>query len=103
MPESSAATSRNISISYLRVYESCDTNTTIIDCSLITDLGPWRNPSDDSCIATTFPPVSSSIFSDASWANSLNMPRSEEHTSELQSRFDLVCRLLLEIKNQLIY
>src|SRR5699024_10572604 len=25
--------------------------------------------------------------------------RSEEHTSELQSRFDLVCRLLLEIKN----
>src|SRR5699024_12806805 len=26
--------------------------------------------------------------------------RSEEHTSELQSRFDLVCRLLLEIKNK---
>src|SRR5699024_11965129 len=26
------------------------------------------------------------------------MPRSEEHTSELQSRFDLVCRLLLEKK-----
>src|SRR5437868_8100025 len=25
--------------------------------------------------------------------------RSEEHTSELQSRFDLVCRLLLENKN----
>src|SRR5699024_12195048 len=28
--------------------------------------------------------------------------RSEEHTSELQSRFDLVCRLLLE-KKKLIY
>src|SRR5699024_12079400 len=28
--------------------------------------------------------------------------RSEEHTSELQSRFDLVCRLLLENKNDLI-
>src|SRR6266704_1482288 len=28
--------------------------------------------------------------------------RSEEHTSELQSRFDLVCRLLLEKKNQLV-
>src|SRR5207249_11516048 len=28
--------------------------------------------------------------------------RSEEHTSELQSRFDLVCRLLLEKKNNLI-
>src|SRR5207249_11014119 len=28
--------------------------------------------------------------------------RSEEHTSELQSRFDLVCRLLLEKKNSVI-
>src|SRR5699024_4327302 len=27
------------------------------------------------------------------------LSRSEEHTSELQSRFDLVCRLLLEKKN----
>src|SRR5699024_11349439 len=33
-----------------------------------------------------------SIFA-ASWVT-----RSEEHTSELQSRFDLVCRLLLEKK-----
>src|SRR5699024_11883834 len=30
--------------------------------------------------------------------NSLNVMRSEEHTSELQSRFDIVCRLLLEKK-----
>src|SRR5699024_11714601 len=29
--------------------------------------------------------------------------RSEEHTSELQSRFDLVCRLLLEKKNEKKY
>src|SRR5690554_7515302 len=29
--------------------------------------------------------------------------RSEEHTSELQSRPHLVCRLLLEKKNQLTY
>src|SRR5699024_11581968 len=29
--------------------------------------------------------------------------RSEEHTSELQSRFDLVCRLLLEKKNTLLH
>src|SRR5699024_11960160 len=28
--------------------------------------------------------------------------RSEEHTSELQSRFDLVCRLLLEKKKELM-
>src|SRR5206468_4478755 len=29
-----------------------------------------------------------------------NTPRSEEHTSELQSRSDLVCRLLLEKKKK---
>src|SRR5207249_5174292 len=31
-----------------------------------------------------------------------NRIRSEEHTSELQSRFDLVCRLLLEKKKKKI-
>src|SRR6266704_5570197 len=30
----------------------------------------------------------------------LHEKRSEEHTSELQSRFDLVCRLLLEKKKK---
>src|SRR3712207_7992317 len=30
-------------------------------------------------------------------------PRSEEHTSELQSRQYLVCRLLLEKKNRIAY
>src|SRR2546428_6434959 len=33
---------------------------------------------------------------------SFDSPRSEEHTSELQSRSDLVCRLLLEKKNKFI-
>src|SRR2546430_3477945 len=32
-----------------------------------------------------------------------NMARSEEHTSELQSQSNLVCRLLLEKKIKLIY
>src|SRR5699024_11348879 len=32
--------------------------------------------------------------------NMITGARSEEHTSELQSRFDLVCRLLLEKKNK---
>src|SRR5699024_481299 len=32
--------------------------------------------------------------------NKIEEKRSEEHTSELQSRFDLVCRLLLEKKNK---
>src|SRR5437588_4502412 len=31
------------------------------------------------------------------------VPRSEEHTSELQSHSDLVCRLLLEKKKQTLY
>src|SRR5207249_11013383 len=31
-------------------------------------------------------------------SHNLTTDRSEEHTSELQSRFDLVCRLLLEKK-----
>src|SRR5437773_5674914 len=30
----------------------------------------------------------------------LSLPRSEEHTSELQSHHDLVCRLLLEKKKK---
>src|SRR3712207_8559670 len=34
---------------------------------------------------------------------SLGYPRSEEHTSELQSRQYLVCRLLLEKKKYLTY
>src|SRR5699024_2541563 len=33
-------------------------------------------------------------------ATKLTPDRSEEHTSELQSRFDLVCRLLLEKKKK---
>src|SRR5258708_25013106 len=34
----------------------------------------------------------------ASWSNRSTCPRSEEHTSELQSPDHLVCRLLLEKK-----
>src|SRR5699024_942524 len=33
----------------------------------------------------------------------VKVARSEEHTSELQSRFDLVCRLLLENKNRIVH
>src|SRR5689334_25360960 len=32
------------------------------------------------------------------WPNGFGLARSEEHTSELQSQFHLVCRLLLEKK-----
>src|SRR5699024_6499776 len=37
-------------------------------------------------------------FSPVVLLSTFNHVRSEEHTSELQSRFDLVCRLLLEKK-----
>src|SRR5438874_3859024 len=37
---------------------------------------------------------------DGDLARTVPMQRSEEHTSELQSRRDLVCRLLLEKKNR---
>src|SRR5438876_4685463 len=36
----------------------------------------------------------------STWARSLKMARSEEHTSELQSPVHLVCRLLLEKKKK---
>src|SRR5699024_12017940 len=35
------------------------------------------------------------------WGAPRQQGRSEEHTSELQSRFDLVCRLLLEKKKKI--
>src|SRR5699024_11620244 len=38
------------------------------------------------------------IWSDLDKPDGLTILRSEEHTSELQSRFDIVCRLLLEKK-----
>src|SRR5699024_11939592 len=37
----------------------------------------------------------------ANYYTQVSKERSEEHTSELQSRFDLVCRLLLEKKTKL--
>src|SRR5260221_7627010 len=38
---------------------------------------------------------------DAAHAEALDQRRSEEHTSELQSHSDLVCRLLLEKKKKM--
>src|SRR5699024_12809637 len=45
--------------------------------------------------------VNVTTSSSASARSSTPLRRSEEHTSELQSRFDLVCRLLLEKKNNI--
>src|SRR5437867_11547988 len=41
---------------------------------------------------------SRSLSGSATSASRASAPRSEEHTSELQSPYDLVCRLLLEKK-----
>src|SRR5215204_3641457 len=59
--------------------------------------------------STIWPPLSSSLTSPTdSWTRSFSevattrllFLRSEEHTSELQSHSDLVCRLLLEKKKK---
>src|SRR5699024_11989412 len=84
------------------------------------DLNPGRNdggcaPCVSACStgmcrpgpATSWPPCTRSItvtsatamsepLSTATGLHDALRERSEEHTSELQSRFDLVCRLLLE-------
>src|SRR6266513_6275824 len=63
-----------------------DTATTeIYTLSLHDALPIWGRPHRSRPSAGSFPTASI-------------CPRSEEHTSELQSRFDLVCRLLLEKK-----
>src|SRR5205809_4717809 len=45
------------------------------------------------------PPPAIFVSGSRSWADAPPAGRSEEHTSELQSRLHLVCRLLLEKKN----
>src|SRR5438067_9134153 len=45
-------------------------------------------------------PMAPLALQSAKWIMHLDANRSEEHTSELQSRFDLVCRLLLEKKKR---
>src|SRR5699024_12072312 len=48
---------------------------------------------------TCLPSISVGKSEPLTSGSSCTFVRSEEHTSELQSRFDLVCRLLLEKKN----
>src|SRR5699024_12650644 len=54
----------------------------------------WENSSNAAISTVQAPDNCSSIVERTASGNF----RSEEHTSELQSRFDLVCRLLLEKK-----
>src|SRR5437868_11254406 len=60
---------------------------------------PTRRSSDLESTVSTAPTTMSSSTSLGRATSSARMAGdSEEHTSELQSRFDLVCRLLLEKK-----
>src|SRR5207249_11634807 len=61
------------------------------------DLFSWTTLSrSEQFVAQIMRALDLSIRSEPNRSNS----RSEEHTSELQSRFDLVCRLLLEKKKK---
>src|SRR2546428_14164882 len=57
----------------------------------------FRSLADPSCL----PAFARTLLDDALQLTEVPLQRSEEHTSELQSRSDLVCRLLLEKKNLL--
>src|SRR5438034_10869612 len=50
--------------------------------------------------ATASDPAASPASGPAQTASQVDVKRSEEHTSELQSHSDLVCRLLLEKKKK---
>src|SRR5947209_9146846 len=70
---------------------TCHLGTTALSSSMW-PLQRAQTPSHSSC---------SSTGTTGSWADFLPDQRSEEHTSELQSRQYLVCRLLLEKKKKI--
>src|SRR5690606_40367114 len=83
------------SISYVKENVSLKSQLYCASASLSSGRG-WPNTS------SSFSPIYSEILSLTSLlisSNKMDFPyRSEEHTSELQSRENLVCRLLLEKK-----
>src|SRR5207249_9476675 len=71
----------------------------------LTSSMPWRSAAaPKAASAPLAAPLKRTQLSGSTGADpskpGLVFQRSEEHTSELQSRFDLVCRLLLEKKNK---
>src|SRR5436190_9824022 len=73
----------------------CDWSSDVCSSDLPKSSGPARPSSP--CSATPATVTSQSCSIRTSCARRI-FPRSEEHTSELQSHSDLVCRLLLEKK-----
>src|SRR5438067_3340890 len=66
----------------------------------VTVLTPDYSISMAASTVTAFPNQTATFTGLLTTQSGYNSQRSEEHTSELQSRFDLVCRLLLEKKNE---
>src|SRR5699024_11620618 len=90
---------------YTTLFRSTLMPRSVNNCIIDERVTPSRIEPDSAGVSTdpsartknTFIPPSSSIAGSAAPSR-----RSEEHTSELQSRFDLVCRLLLEKKKKTI-
>src|SRR5699024_11935443 len=83
-------------ISFCTSQLCCETRQEIILCLFWSKDGYWRKYAKCICGKEDY---FFCCWCSRNWANNVvNMInwRSEEHTSELQSRFDLVCRLLLE-------
>src|SRR2546429_5171533 len=61
----------------------------------------WGRSSVSRPRRSAWPPTACSSAPARTWRTSSRSRRSEEHTSELQSRLHLVCRLLLEKQKQI--
>src|SRR5699024_11982726 len=91
------ATTIHVSVHVQRVSAICSITVLLLRRSndlvvpILDDWPPARMTPQRGIISSTY-----FMFSDHTAKNN----RSEEHTSELQSRFDLVCRLLLEKKKK---
>src|SRR3712207_8300305 len=77
---------------YTTLFRSADQDRPGADHHHVLDVGPLRHPAA--------PPSGRRTAGRAGRRRAARPPRSEEHTSELQSRQYLVCRLLLEKKNK---
>src|SRR5699024_11407790 len=88
IPSSYSRATRESSIHFMRHWWDYSVNPARIAVRRASSIWPYPNN------ANRVQTKSAKAFTN-SWAM-----RSEEHTSELQSRFDLVCRLLLEKKNK---
>src|SRR2546430_7288490 len=73
---------------------------TVVMCEWSPEIaGSQRNPQSVSSVAASPNHDFISETKYAGYSDQNPAPRSEEHTSELQSQSNLVCRLLLEKKN----